>query len=217
MAELVQVRDLARPHETLLVADALTGQDAVNTARIFNERVGITRHRADPHGRRRPRRCRARRCGTSPASRSSSSAWARSSRRSSPSTPSGWRRASSTWATWSRWSRRPPRASTGRGREAGEEAAEGRLRPRRSALPAPADAQDGRHEGHPRQAARRPEDSKRSSPRPTSTTRSSSGRCAIIDSMTKAERRDAGADQRLAQAPDRHGLRHRRCRRSTGC
>jgi len=42
MAELVQVRDLARPHETLLVADALTGQDAVNTARIFNERVGIS-------------------------------------------------------------------------------------------------------------------------------------------------------------------------------
>lgn len=42
MQELVQVRDLARPIETLLVADALTGQDAVTTARIFNERVGLT-------------------------------------------------------------------------------------------------------------------------------------------------------------------------------
>jgi len=42
MAELVALRDLARPHEILLVADALTGQDAVNTARIFHERVGIT-------------------------------------------------------------------------------------------------------------------------------------------------------------------------------
>jgi signal recognition particle subunit SRP54 len=42
MEELVRVRDLARPHETLLVADALTGQDAVNTARIFHERVGIS-------------------------------------------------------------------------------------------------------------------------------------------------------------------------------
>ena len=42
MAELAQVRDLAKPHETLLVADALTGQDAVNTARIFHERIGIT-------------------------------------------------------------------------------------------------------------------------------------------------------------------------------
>ena len=42
MAELAQVRDLARPHETLLVADALTGQDAVNTARIFHERIGVS-------------------------------------------------------------------------------------------------------------------------------------------------------------------------------
>ncbi|MFL5332881.1 MAG: signal recognition particle protein [Geminicoccaceae bacterium] len=42
MAELASVRDIARPHETLLVADALTGQDAVNTARIFHERIGVT-------------------------------------------------------------------------------------------------------------------------------------------------------------------------------
>lgn len=42
MQELVALRDLARPAETLLVADALTGQDAVNTARIFHERVGLT-------------------------------------------------------------------------------------------------------------------------------------------------------------------------------
>jgi len=42
MDELAQVRDLAKPVEILLVADALTGQDAVNTARNFNERIGIT-------------------------------------------------------------------------------------------------------------------------------------------------------------------------------
>ncbi len=42
MAEVVVVRDIAQPHETLLVADALTGQDAVNVAKSFNERVGIT-------------------------------------------------------------------------------------------------------------------------------------------------------------------------------
>ena len=36
------VRDIAKPHETLLVADSLTGQDAVNLASNFNERVGIT-------------------------------------------------------------------------------------------------------------------------------------------------------------------------------
>jgi signal recognition particle subunit SRP54 len=42
MAEMAEIRDAAKPHEILLVADALTGQDAVNLARNFNERVGVT-------------------------------------------------------------------------------------------------------------------------------------------------------------------------------
>ncbi len=42
MAETVEIRDIAHPHETLLVADSLTGQDAVNLARSFDERIGIT-------------------------------------------------------------------------------------------------------------------------------------------------------------------------------
>src|SRR5437660_69345 len=42
MAEAASVRDAANPHEVLLVADALTGQDAVNLARSFDERVGLT-------------------------------------------------------------------------------------------------------------------------------------------------------------------------------
>jgi len=42
MDEVAQVRDATHPAETLLVADALTGQDAVNLARAFNERIGIT-------------------------------------------------------------------------------------------------------------------------------------------------------------------------------
>jgi signal recognition particle subunit SRP54 len=42
MDELVRVRDLAQPHETLLVADSLTGQDAVNVARHFAERVDVS-------------------------------------------------------------------------------------------------------------------------------------------------------------------------------
>jgi signal recognition particle subunit SRP54 len=42
MAEIVAVREVAKPHETLLVADALTGQDAVNIAKTFHERVGVT-------------------------------------------------------------------------------------------------------------------------------------------------------------------------------
>src|SRR3954466_5373064 len=42
MAEAATVKQAANPHEVLLVADALTGQDAVNLARSFNERVGLT-------------------------------------------------------------------------------------------------------------------------------------------------------------------------------
>jgi signal recognition particle subunit SRP54 len=42
MRETEQVRDIAHPHETLLVADSLTGQDAVNLAWTFDERIGIT-------------------------------------------------------------------------------------------------------------------------------------------------------------------------------
>jgi signal recognition particle subunit SRP54 len=42
MAEAAEVERAANPHEVLLVADALTGQDAVNLARAFNERIGLT-------------------------------------------------------------------------------------------------------------------------------------------------------------------------------
>jgi signal recognition particle subunit SRP54 len=42
MVETEEVRDIAHPHETLLVADSLTGQDAVNVARTFNDRIGVT-------------------------------------------------------------------------------------------------------------------------------------------------------------------------------
>jgi signal recognition particle subunit SRP54 len=42
MLEVAAVRDTTSPHETLLVADAMTGQDAITTAKSFNDRVGIT-------------------------------------------------------------------------------------------------------------------------------------------------------------------------------
>jgi signal recognition particle subunit SRP54 len=42
MAEVAAVRDTTKPNETLLVVDSLTGQDAVNVAQNFNERVGVT-------------------------------------------------------------------------------------------------------------------------------------------------------------------------------
>jgi len=42
MNEAADVKRAANPHEVLLVADALTGQDAVNLARSFDQRVGLT-------------------------------------------------------------------------------------------------------------------------------------------------------------------------------
>lgn len=42
MGEVTEIRALVQPKETLLVVDALAGQDAVNIAREFNEKIGIT-------------------------------------------------------------------------------------------------------------------------------------------------------------------------------
>jgi signal recognition particle subunit SRP54 len=42
MLEVAAVREAASPHQILLVADAMTGQDAVNVAKAFGERAGIT-------------------------------------------------------------------------------------------------------------------------------------------------------------------------------
>src|ERR1700720_3023303 len=42
MEEMVEIKAAARPHEILLVADSLTGQDAVHLAKSFDDWVGIT-------------------------------------------------------------------------------------------------------------------------------------------------------------------------------
>ena len=41
MDELVDIKGEVKPHEILLVVDALTGQDAVNVAEGFNEKLGV--------------------------------------------------------------------------------------------------------------------------------------------------------------------------------
>ena len=41
MAELVQIKENVSVHQTILVVDAMTGQDAVNVAQTFDERIGI--------------------------------------------------------------------------------------------------------------------------------------------------------------------------------
>jgi signal recognition particle subunit SRP54 len=42
MAEVAELRDVLKPHEILFVCDAMTGQDAVNTAKAFDERLSLT-------------------------------------------------------------------------------------------------------------------------------------------------------------------------------
>jgi signal recognition particle subunit SRP54 len=54
MAEAAEIARLSNPSETLLVADSLTGQDAVRTAKAFHERLpltGLVLTRADGDGR----------------------------------------------------------------------------------------------------------------------------------------------------------------------
>ena len=54
MNEVAEVAEIAQPVETLLVADSLTGQDAVRTAKAFHERLpltGLVLTRADGDGR----------------------------------------------------------------------------------------------------------------------------------------------------------------------
>lgn len=54
MQEVEAVRAIAKPHETLLVVDSLTGQDAVNVAEQFNARIalsGVVLTRMDGDGR----------------------------------------------------------------------------------------------------------------------------------------------------------------------
>lgn len=42
MEELIDIKDLARPHEILLVVDAMTGQEAIEVARTFDEKLALT-------------------------------------------------------------------------------------------------------------------------------------------------------------------------------
>ena len=54
MVEMEEIRKVTNPHEILLVADSLTGQDAVNVAKSFDERcdvTGIVLTRVDGDGR----------------------------------------------------------------------------------------------------------------------------------------------------------------------
>jgi signal recognition particle subunit SRP54 len=111
MGELAKIEQVCQPHQIYLVLDAMTGQDAVATAKAFNDRLELdgcilTKLDSDTRG---GRRFRSRR---SPASPSSSSGWAKSWRRSSRFIPIGSRAASWVWATCSPWLRKPKSSMT---------------------------------------------------------------------------------------------------------
>ena len=50
MNEIAAIKEAIHPNETLFVVDAMTGQDAVNTAREFNERLDFQRSDSDQTG-----------------------------------------------------------------------------------------------------------------------------------------------------------------------
>ena len=59
MEELQKIKQAVTVDQTLLVVDAMTGQDAVNVAKEFDEKVGIDGVILSKTGRRHKRRCGA--------------------------------------------------------------------------------------------------------------------------------------------------------------
>ena len=57
MDEIAAVRDAVQPDEILFVVDAMTGQDAVQTAKVFNDRLNFSGCHLDQTRRRRSRGC----------------------------------------------------------------------------------------------------------------------------------------------------------------
>ena len=105
MREIQVIKEAVRPSETLFVVDSMTGQDAVNTAKAFNDRLNfdgvvLTKLDGDTRGG-------AALSVPSSISPSSSSGWERRWTRWMSSTPSVWPTASSAWVISSRsWSAR---------------------------------------------------------------------------------------------------------------
>ena len=102
MEQVRQISATVQPDYTFLVVDAMTGQDAVQTAEAFHETLADRRRDHVEDGRRRPRRR-----GAVGQGGHRSADRLRLDRRearpsSSSSTPTAWRGASSAWATCSR-------------------------------------------------------------------------------------------------------------------
>ena len=158
MAETAAIEKIASPHETLLVADALTGQDAVNLAKSFDAARGADRHRAD-EGRRR----RARRRGAVDARRHRQADQAdrhrREARRTGGVLPRPHRRPHPRHGRRDRPGREGDADRRARqGAEDRRQGQEGRFRPRRPRRAAQADAEARRHGRRAVDAARHRQD-----------------------------------------------------------
>ena len=99
MAEIAAVNAAVKPVETLLVVDAMTGQEAVAVAQAFAAAVPVTRPDPDQDRRRRPRRRRAVDLGGHRHPGQVPRAPARRPTRSRSSIPTGSPAGSSGWAT----------------------------------------------------------------------------------------------------------------------
>ena len=180
----------ANPHEVLLVADALTGQDAVNLARSFDERVGLTGivlTRVDGDGRGGAA-LSMRAVTGKPIKLLGTGERMDALEDFDPARIAGRILGMGDIVSLVEKAAAEHRRREGRARR--REDAQGRVRSRRPARSARADGEDGRHgrpDGHD---ARHGQDQERSSPTPTSTRSCSSRQKAIIDSMTPRERRN---------------------------
>ena len=207
MREAAEVRRAANPHEVLLVADALTGQDAVNLAKSFNERLdltGIVLTRIDGDGRGGAALVDAR--GHRQADQAHRHR--RKARRAGGLLSAAHRRPHSRHGRHHfarRKGRRDHRRREGGARR--RENAQGRIRSCRSARATRADANHGRHDRTDGDAARRRQDeksagraqSRRNSPQ------AADGDHRFDDAAGTQESRRA---QSQPQAPHRRRLRH---------
>ena len=99
MDELVRIKQAVEVDETLLVVDAMAGQEAVNVAKTFNEKVGISGVILTKTRRRHPRRRGAFGAGRDRYAHLVSRVPAKSSRILSRSTRHAWQTASLAWET----------------------------------------------------------------------------------------------------------------------
>ena len=188
MAEIKALHAAVNPAETLFVVDAMTGGDAANTAKAFGDAlpltgVVLTKTDGDARGAALSVRYITGKPIKFVGVSEKPEGWTCSIPTVSPA-------ASSTWATCCRWSSRSSSRSTGQGGQAGREGRQGQeVRPERHARPAGADAEHGWHRWPDGQAAG-PGQHPRSSEAAGQPGKEVPRMIAIINSMTKKERRN---------------------------